>query len=396
MKSIILDFVDLFKREPLILFLLCWLLLSGTKLSTYAVLILVPYVLTDEEKSRGIDGMFFLILSYSVIYALYTYVNGYYAVALGNLFFQSLYPPLFYLLGKYLVKTNEIDSIYWIFLILVGLISIPVFIDVINDIKTNQFINPTRLIERADGSKTSSATNIGIRVSLVVASVGVVMGKCNSFNERFFTIVFFILSILGIICVFHLINRTGVIVAGVSVILVFLLNIRVIPPKNIVLMVLLLIILSVFYIPKMQLFSEIDAAYLERNEGVSSTSTAGGRVDLWTKGVKDLYKNPFGIDKSKFSYYSHNYWLDTNIRGGIIAFIFLLVITFKHVLNSIYIIRGFRPCLLRTLVITCNVGFLFTGAVEPIMEGFMVYVFMLFFFIGMVRELRVSGEVFEI
>ena len=388
MKTIILEFVDLFKREPLILFLLSWFLLTGSMLSTYAVLLLVPYVLMHEEISKEIDGMFFLILSYSVTYALYTYFNGYYEGVLGNLFFESLYPPLFYILGKWLVKINEIDSIYWIFVILIGFIAISVYIDVINDIRVNQFINPKRLIERADGSTASSATNLGIRISLAVASVGVIMEKYNAPNEKVFAIIIFIFSVLGLTCVFHLVNRTGLFIAGVSLVLVFLINIRDFSSKRIIFIVFFLIIISIYYIPKMQVFSEIEDAYLTRiDSGDKSASTAGGRTDLWLKGVESLYKTPFGVIESKRLHYSHNYWLDTNMRGGLIAFIFLLIITIKHVLNSIYVIREFKPCLLRTLVITCNVGFFLTGAVEPLMEGFMAYVFLLFFFIGMVREL---------
>ena len=389
MKTIIGEFVDLFKREPLILFLLSWFLLAGSTLSTYAVLILVPYVLTHEDMSKEIDGLFLLILLYSGTAALYTYLNGYYEGVLGNLFFESLYPPLFYILGKWLIKTNEIDSIYWIFLIIIGFIAIPVFIEVINDIKTNQFINTSRLIERSDGSTASSATNLGIRVSLAVASAGVIVGKCNSSKERFFTIVFLLLSILGITCVFHLVNRTGIIVICVSIIVIFLLNIKALSKINIVIGGFSLIILSVLYIPKMHFFSEVDNAYQQRiDNGDNSVTTAGGRTDLWMMGVENLYKKPFGLAKSERLHYSHNYWLDTNMRGGLFAFIFLLIITIKHVLNSVYVIREFRPSLLRTLVITCNVGFFLTGAVEPIMEGFMAYVFLLFFFMGMVSEFR--------
>lgn len=393
MKTIVLFFFDLFKREPLMLILLSWFLLTGSTLSTYAVLILVPYVLMHEAMLKEIDIMFFLILSYSVIYAIYAYLNGYFDGAFGNIFFQSLYPPLFYLLGKWLVKTNGIDAIYWIFLILIGFIAIPVFIDVINDIKANQFINPKRLIERVDGSTANSATNLGIRISLTVACVGVIMGKCFFFIERFFTIVFFAISILGIICVIHLINRTGLILAGVSMILVFILNIKALSKKKIVLLIFSLLVLSVVYIPNVQSFSDVENAYQKRNdEGEETATTAGGRTALWVMGLENLYKKPFGVTKTERSYYSHNYWLDTNMNGGIIAFIILLIITYKHISNSIYVIREFRPGLLRTLVITCNVGFFLSGAAEPLMEGFMAYVFLLFFFIGMVCGFKNSIE----
>lgn len=388
MKKIFSEFVGLYKSEPLIMFLLSWLLLAGTTLSTYATSLLVPLVLTNGKIFKGADRMFVLIVMYSTLYSSFCYLNGFYGGAKGNVIFQSLFPPTFYLIGKWMARSKTEKSIILFFLVLVSFIAVPVISDVINDIRTNQFINVLRTIELADGSEVNSATNLGMRLSLAVASVGILFSKWNGRFEGFSTILFLIVASLGITCVIHLINRTGLVVAAVSILTVFIFNVRHLSKKTIIIMSIGILVLTMFYIPQLQFVNDVNEAYLERDKEGSSVYTGGGRTEFWIMGVNSLFENPLGIDASTKYRYAHNYWLDTSIRGGIFAFIFLLSLTIKHLINSWHIIKYKNAGLLRSLIITTNIGFILTGFVEPIMEGFMVYVFLFFMFIGIVQQYK--------
>lgn len=393
MKRILSNFASLYKCEPLIMFLLSWLLLSGSTISIYAALILVPYVIVQRKIKKGIDNMFILIMGYSVCYTLFSFFNGYYQGSLSNIFFQSLFPPVFYLIGKWMVRSKTEDMLILFFLILVGFIAVPVIIDVINDIRENQFINVMRNLETEDGSTAGSATNLGVRVSLAVASIGVLMGKCNTRYEYLATILFFIVAAFGITCILHLINRTGIIIAVISLLAVLSFNVRKLSKKNLIIIFAISLAVAIYYVPRIQFATELKEVYEHRNDkDSSSASSAGGRTDLWLYGLKNIYKSPFGVDISNFKRYAHNYWLDTSLRGGFLALLFLFILTIKHIRNSWFVIKRLDASLLRTLIITTNIGFFLTALVEPIMEGFQVYVFLLFLFIGIVQQLKIFSK----
>lgn len=385
MKTIVSDFISLFRQEPLIIFILCWSLSSGSTLSTYAVLILIPYMLLRKHTRRYVDEIFFCILAYSIIYALFTSLNGWYIGAKGNIVFQSLYPPLFYLLGRLMIDKYS-RYVYMVIWLLVGLMALSVFAEVMRDISENQFINPLRMMESG-----SSATYLGIKVSLCVACIAVLFSNINNSSERVYQIMFLIISILGLMCVVHLVNRTGLVLVAVSVVCVLVFNIRRMSAWNILVMILLIAAIIAFITSQASLF-EVTEAYAARNEGVSSVSSMGGRDDLWLSGIESLFLDPLGTDASEKMRYAHNYWLDTARTAGLFPFIFLIILTIKHIKESITLIKRLNAGLLRTLLIVCNVGFLLTFFVEPVMEGFMNYVFVFYMFMGVTTQLNLRSK----
>jgi len=385
MRKLYLDFISLFRKEPLIVAILCWLLFSGSTLSTYATLALIPYMLLGTQTKRYIDGLFFCILIYSVTYALFTSVNGWYVGAKGNIVFQSLYPPLFYLLGR-LMANKYSQYIYMIFVLLVGLMATFVSVEVINDIATNQFINPLRQMESGH-----SATYLGIKVSLSVVCISTLFSKINNSHERVYQIVFLVCSFWGLMCVIHLVNRTGLVLAAAAIICVLLLNIKQMKAGEILVMLLFTGVIIFYIINKADLF-EVTEAYAARNDDASSVSSMGGRHSLWISGIESLYLNPLGTDASEKMRYAHNYWLDTARTAGLFPFIFLIILTIWHIKESVALIRKLNAGLLKTLLIACNVGFLLTFWVEPVMEGFMTYVFVFFMFMGITVQLNLRSK----
>lgn len=390
MKKIILNFFYLYKREPIIMFMLSCLLLIGSNLSIYATLLLVPYIITRKTKVHN-DNLFVYVIMYSITYSLFSFFNGYYDEAIGNLIFQLLFPPTFYLIGKCIAVSYSPQKIELFLLLIISYIALPVIKTVFYDIQTNQFINLSRCIVLEDGTEAGSATILGLQVSLATSSIGILFGKLKDNYEKILSCLFLLLSIGGIICILHLVNRTGLIIVAASILIVFLLNIRFLPKKNILIMTMCVMILIVFYIPQMVFLTEINDAYISRNDVIGGeVSSAGGRSDLWLYGLNSLINYPLGIPKIERTHFSHNYWLDTNINGGIFAFLSLLVISIKHLKNSFQIIKNSEAGVLRSLFISINIGFFFTALVEPIFEGFQIYVFILFMFIGIVQEYRIS------
>ncbi len=387
MKIVLNDFWIFLKREPLIVLILIFLL-SGfhTTLATYATLVLVPYSFVNRKIKAGIDNIYICICCYSFTYALFTFFNGYYSGAMGNVVFQSFYPPLFYLLGKRLFQVSP-NSIYMLFVMVIGLMALPVVLDVVSDIRENQFINMKRQMEDEEGSV--SATVLGIYVALAVSSIGVLFTKAGYYKDVFYKYVFLILSFLGLMCVTHLLNRTGLVIAIISIMGVMFYNVKYYKSIKPFFIGGFVLLFFVRYFIDWETFSTLTDAYDSRNEG-TSVESAGGRTDLWLRGLRDLFIKPFGSHESEKLRYAHNFWLDTARTGGTLSFLFLLNVTIRHLRNSFYVIKSYSPGLLRTLIITCNIGFFLTCLVEPVMEGTMNFVFCFFLFMGIVQSLKNS------
>ena len=388
MKFLWIDFCGLFKKEPLIVSLLI-LLCSGIvpTFATYAALLLLPILLYKGRISACMDDLFVFICLYSFIFSLFSLLNGFYDGATGNVVFQSCYPPLFYVLGRWLVK-NRSQYIYMVLLLMIVLIAIPVILDVIKDINENQFINPLRQIQREDGTMSSSATLLGLKVSLSVACIGLLFSPVIDRKEAVYKYVCILFSLLGLLCVVHLINRTGLVVACVSILAVIFFNWKKIPFSQLFLLVVLFIGVLVFFRPQIEFSNEIRQSYEARDEGVGAVSTAGGRLGRWQRGIEDFYLHPLGYSNDgERRGYAHNFWLDTSATAGLLPFIFLIILTIGYLKRNYFLIIQMKQGLLRSLIIVCNVGFFLTCFVEPVMEGFMLYVFLLFFFIGITSQL---------
>ena len=388
MRYILSDFWGLLKKEPLITFLFIFLC-SGIAytLSMYATILLFPILLYKGRIGLYIDNLFIFICFYSFLYALFSSLNGFYDEAHGNIIFQSCYPPLFYLLGRWLVKKRT-QYIYMVFLLMTVLVAVPVIIDVIRDINENQFINPLRQILDKNGIMNSSATLLGIKVSLSVVCLGLLFSPVLDKRESAYKYVFILFSLLALMCVIHLINRTGIILAFISLFCILLFNAKRMPILSILCSAMLLITVFVFLQSTINFSDKVEQSYENRDEGESSVSSAGGRTWRWKKGIEDLYLYPLGYSNNGTrTTYAHNYWLDTSATAGIFPFVFLLILTILYLKRNYLLVKKMKQSLLRSLVIVCNLGFFLTCFVEPAMEGFMLYVFLFFFFIGITSQL---------
>ncbi|HEB75047.1 MAG TPA: hypothetical protein ENJ04_01670 [Nitrospirae bacterium] len=142
------------------------------------------------------------------------------------------------------------------------------------------------------------------------------------------------------------------------------------------------------------------AAYLFVSSGydysrfsiVSRFETQGletGRFDAWMYFLKALPDNLFG---GRLVYlgglrYVHNLWLDVAYDAGILPMIFLLVFHSMHIRNFRDVLRARLPLLVILVIVSVGVSFLVGFAVEPALQGSVIYFSASCFFLGLVRRL---------
>ena len=328
--------------------------------------------------------MALFIAIYSITYAVFTFINGWYIDARANVIFVSVFPPTFYLIGKYLGSKYKHNLYLLLFLVIVLLAIKPIILVVLDISSTGQLISLTRSMEFADGSTSSSATNIGIQLSVAVAAFGLLISGTKDPKEKKYKLYSVAVSLLSLLGVIHLINRTGLVIAAVSFIVVFIFNIKTQTKRGKFIYIIssLVFFILVVQLIDLSLFGEIFEAYSKREIDGYDMVSAGGRTELWKMGLEDLTRYPFGqTDLTRVSY-AHNYWIDTAATAGLFPLFFLLIVTIKHSLSSYVLLRSMHQGLLKAIFVIINIGFFLTCFVEPVMEGSQLYVFLLFMFVG--------------
>ena len=114
-----------------------------------------------------------------------------------------------------------------------------------------------------------------------------------------------------------------------------------------------------------------------------------GRFDAWMYFLKALPDNLFG---GRLVYlgglrYVHNLWLDVAYDAGILPMIFLLVFHSMHIRNFRDVLHARLPLLVILVIVSVGVSFLVGFAVEPALQGSVIYFSASCFFLGLVRRL---------
>lgn len=391
MIAVISDLKALFiKNKMLITIIILFFSISNTSIY-YFSLILLPLLLLKNNISKYIDECFLFLCVFSLLYAITTTMHGFNSNSNGNLIFYSIYPPLFYITGRYLTNVNS-TRIYALLLLTVFLIGISTIYLVINDIQSNQFINIQRSIEIGNNTKASSATLLGALVSLCVASIGLIFSHTSNNSEKVYKIIFVILGILGCMCVIHLVNRTGLVLAVISCFAVIFKNIKYFKsPKIVISIILILIVLSYLVYPILESTNAINVYQNREQDQEFGISSAGGRTERWMDGLSHIFTSPMGggrFESGYISEYAHNLWLDVSGMAGVFPFFALIVGTVIVLKRNYYlIIKSNLSPFFSSLILVCNIGFFLTCFVEPILEGSFTYTVCYFFFWGITSEL---------
>lgn len=316
---------------------------------------------------RKIDNGALVILLYLIFYILFSHVNGIH-YSLSTLVLYAIAPFFFYQYGKQIpFKYKEEDKIIIAWLIIIISYGIDIYSTTIsNIITTGELISTNRRFSFTDDDTLiKNATLVGLPMGIGMIGLPMFIIVKNRAIKLTFISVF----ILSVITTFSLLNRTGLIVAMLCLIISIGYKYR----KKIIL--LLLIILSIvaiiFFFIKTNIISyELISSYTERNIDIS---TMGSRSYRWKDAIINLYRHPTGWYDG-MTYYVHNMWLDVARLSGIIPFIILVYIAYDSIVKAFRLIKMYNNSL-SYMMLGLNVCFFSTCFVEPIYGGthFMLY-----------------------
>lgn len=357
----------------------------------YVLVALFPLMFSSKVR---FDLTSFLVLLFSFIYTLFTYLTGE-TYTLSALIFGFIYPILLYQVSSYIVNRNSsASSSLFVFALMAFFLNYPAVFNCIKDtIDTGEIINVTRMIFSDSGELTRSATGYGMALSVMCGSVGMILLKARTQTDMAIRYILIIGSIGALFSVIHLVNRTGLVLAFVSIILAIAT-----PPistKKVVytLFSLTAIIIITSLVIDIQFIWDIADSYESRETGGNDSSSYGGRTELWSAGLQQLYTqplgNPDGVYVNNRYRYAHNLWIDCGINGGLLSLLILLAITFIGV-KALY--RSLKMKYLTTfekaMLLITFLTFILQSSVEPVLKGLPQFFWLFLFFIGIIHNLN--------
>ena len=357
--------------------------------SHYFLFLLLP--LTFSVKfNRGT----FLVALFSVCYCLAFALRGGDDTSLSMWIFYSLYPYILYQIGRYFgKKLIAPESVFTLICILSMCIGLTAIVDNIKDyIESGQIINVTRAIsENISRSNIISATGYGMMLALGLGFGCVFFISAATAYDRKIKIIIGIYALLSLFATVHMVNRTGIVISVVSIIITFFL-----PPINIrkvrviILVTGIILLLFNYYILSSSDYSQIQDAYNAREiDSYHDSSSAGGRTDLWLAGLSQMSENFWGASQlyGMPNIYAHNLWIDAGIKGGIPSFFTLLVITIGIIktITKLFKSKIFSVFERNTLLVL-GVVFFLQSFTEPIIEGITQFFWLFLFYWGILNE----------
>lgn len=358
----------------------------------YVMIALLPICLLYYRK---IDGTCLLVIIFSVLYTFFKYINGHIYTP-SSLIFDLIFPFIMYQAGAYLVKRQHSPKSAMLLLCLMAIaLALPAIINSATDaIKTGELINTMRTIMNDSGNLTLGATGYGMMLAIMDGCLGIALLKpSNRFDFRL-KILIAIISVLALFATIHLLNRTGIVIAAISILCVVFL-----PPysfkKNIYIAASLIIILgiAIYFLGNSTFYLDAINLYEARDSGTGSVSTYGGRTKLWGAAINQLFTEPWGLAKGvyingRYSY-AHNLWLDTGARAGIFPLIVLIGIGIIYIWSIVkmYRLKYFNQFEKNTLILIAVALFLQMNT-EPVMQGVFQFFLYFIFYISVVNNLN--------
>lgn len=320
------------------------------------------------------------IVMFSVLYSI---IMSFHSADLSRFFivYFAICPVFFYIYGKIIVNkvetSDNLIAVWWIIAFLLGAAT---FWRVGF---TGQFVSVQDASERSlyitDESFAMSATALGIFVSLGLTGLGASIYVAKGIIGRIMWIFLFLCS-LGV--VMYVINRTGLIVAGlVTFAMAYVKGSGQL--KRVIPYLLLVLILIVLFINSGIIDNSVYAMYDSRKE----QDTFGDRYERWMLGFTYLIRYPFGWGhiKGVFDGYMHNMWLDAGRRGGILCFLLIVSMTYSSAKQVLKLKKG-KKTSFSILAIGLYTCFFASSFVEPLLDILPQYLMMFMLLWGMIEE----------
>ena len=328
---------------------------------------------------KHLDTDFLVLAIFSITYALFSILDP--DIYVQTIFFYGIFPPVFFLLGKYFVfKAEDLKTIYIVFLLVGFLYSFTALLSVLTALRGGGFTDFERKLPMFWNGRLRSATLMGayFTFNMCIPALLLVRKQVIPFIFRILSIVIFVLSLL---CVFRLGSRTQVVICALTVGITLILMVpKQTVQQNMRLFFLLIIVAGLIYL---YVPMDLDSQYLStlgrRLQESNNTGSAGGRTERWVKSIENLFQKPFGWDFKEFGY-SHNLWLDVAQVNGLIPFFALLLFSMRTLINTkcAYILNK-KELSLNSIIIAFTIAANLLFFVEPVTEGvfsiFLVYCF---------------------
>lgn len=241
---------------------------------------------------------------------------------------------------------------------------------IIDVIGTNSLVSPQRwlVVEGTQHTATHIGTNVSI--GLVGLSAFAVIRNNKIIKWCFLTI-----GLLSLLSVIHMVNRSGVVIAFLSIIIVlFFYYKKTSHFKTFVISALSVLILSIaLYAIALSndTFQLVVEAYAERETDVDESALlqGGGRTIRWADALSNIPTHPFGWESSSKGYnYAHNMWLDVAKDAGWLPFVLLIVITFR-IISGVLKLQKKECSSLTCTLLGINVCMFSSAFVEPVLGG---------------------------
>ena len=332
------------------------------------------------------DNTSILLFCFSVLYSLILLLTNQ-VLSYFILCAYAIAPVAFYRFGRFLMTIypdEESRQKILLYILLSFLVSL--FILTFKDILAVGLVNLNRAMTGDIASDDAlSATYYGLLSAVGIPCIASIFAREQKLSIR---LGFIFISLLSLLVVIHLVNRTGLVIAGGVIIISFLYISQKNPNKKLR-YIFLVLILGLVILKSGVLNEEIFAAYQAREANSSfDTEEFGGRLQLWTNAVQNLLVYPFGWHQES---YAHNFLLDTARACGLLPFILLLISTFSWIKSVIKLCtRNYTPFIL--LVISINFSMFLSVMVEPVLDCSILYFAIFVMIWGITQSLSKIGN----
>ena len=354
--------------------------------SMYLLILLFPIILL--KSSVRLTPPLVCSILFGVLYTFPLYLHKVPPTP-SNAIFYLTYPALFYMIPTYLIrKFRNPESIFIVLIIAVTCIaSWSVSVNIEDTLVSGQLVNFRRALSEnlKDIQGVTSATNHNMMLSLAIGGVGMIFITAQNGLERRIKLFLIILSAFAIFSAFHLLNRTAIVLVGVSCIVALLVG--GLTPRRMIAVIFTVILLGIvfaLFLDNSQWLTDVLNGFESREENSKfGMATGGGRDIRWLAALTQIPNHPLGADALYFmgqSTYAHNTWLDCAIQSGWLPFILLIYVTYDMVKNVFYYIRNKRISIFKRAYIAIIVSVMIMQLmVEPVIQGVYLLLLMMFF-----------------
>lgn len=375
-----------FKKNWLVILILCVGITPDifNGYAPYLLFLLFPL----GFKNQYWDGKTMTAFLFGLVYISTMVLSGF-EISVSLILYSAIYPILLLQAGRFL-GDRFIDTRSSILLIVLMTLCIafPAILDCIQDtVETGQLINIKRSLFE-NGEKIRGATGYGMMLSLSAGLIGLILIPTSNTFDKWIKILCLILSLLAIFSTVHLLNRTGLALSLISILIVLVKQKP--SAKQFLYTVLLLVTMAILYylyFADSVFVADAIIEYANRDSGIGSVSSLSGRDIRYLTAIETIFEHPFvssdGIDLRGNKTFAHNLWLDGGLRGGIVSMILLIILSCQFVKIIYQSFKSGRFSNFESLFLLL-IGCIMIAQemVEPVLEGLPQLFWFMMFILG--------------